>query len=374
MPEAAQLEGEVRSWRSLTSQLGAWQELLRVVDERTGLTVIAADPWSGTTGLLEELRREARGPVLLVDARRCSDAAELGMAIADEAVRTFALDATESWMRPAAPDADSAYRVRRQLMADGLDVDQLRTGVGDPLSILHGGLDAAASLASTVAPVVVIDHLGQLLAGLRGVDARAILETLRAAWQARTGTCLILVDFAGGQIEAALGDREHPLFHAGRRLRIQRAQPSAFAESLIISKPVLRVEPTLLRESAALAAGIPALTWQIFDLAREIDAGDPATRAFGAWQRLRADRAPLIAREWDVLRAVHRSAQAVAAAVSVNLPPYAAVTSTKSARDALIQLRAVGQAWQPAPRSWALSSPLLAAWVAEHLPPRAQRP
>jgi hypothetical protein len=77
------------------------------VNERAGLTVVTADPWSGTTGLLEELRVEAKPP----DARGCIDAGDLGMAIADEAVRTFTQEAAASWPRPASPDIDARFLV-----------------------------------------------------------------------------------------------------------------------------------------------------------------------------------------------------------------------------------------------------------------------
>src|SRR4029079_15117593 len=86
----------IRDGRILTGHVAEWALLLRSLDERLGLTVIAADPRSGTSPMLEPALREAGGGVL-VDARRCSGILDVAMLVADRAVATYAPDAASWW-------------------------------------------------------------------------------------------------------------------------------------------------------------------------------------------------------------------------------------------------------------------------------------
>jgi hypothetical protein len=322
--------------------------------------------------LLERLFHEARATVLLVDARACFGAIDLGMAIADEAVRAFAPDSAVYRARAAAPDSDDLFRVRRSLAMTGIAVDDVRDGTGDALSILRAGIDVAVALAGDARSVLVIDHLGRMLAGLRAAESRAILGVLRAAWQANASLDLMMVDFAGGAIERALRDRQHPLFQAGRLVPVHRPPAEAIAQSPASAGRVNGVDRSMLLEAARLTQGVPVLAWQVVDRASELPVGDATARAIRAWQIIRAERAPLLAREWDLLRAVHPAAQVVTAAMSLGVRPPATIAD-KTVRDARLKLRGVGTAWQPHPRKWSLASPLLAAWIVEGAASRTLR-
>jgi hypothetical protein len=128
----------------------------------------------------------------------------------------------------------------------------------------------------------------------------------------------------------------------------------------------------LIGAAAELAAGVPALVWRIVELA-PADGEDAPTRALAGWRRLRRMTAAQTARQWDLLRRVHPVAQPVVAAIGVGLRPHAVAANPKSINDALGRLRELGMAWQPQPRRWALSDPLLAAWVRDRPPPWTTR-
>ncbi len=104
MPETAQLAGNAEV---LTGRIAEYQELLDVLGQRPGLTVISGDPWSGTSALLSAAIDELHGKCVLVDARSCLDSRDLAMAIADTAVAQLAPDAA-AWWTQAAPQASAA--------------------------------------------------------------------------------------------------------------------------------------------------------------------------------------------------------------------------------------------------------------------------
>jgi hypothetical protein len=158
-----------------------------------------------------------------------------------------------------------------------------------------------------------------------------------------------------------------PFNHAGQLIRIRRAKPSRFINDLAITRSWTRVRVDLIGAAADLAAGVPALTWRIIDLAPS-RGEDDQTRALAGWRHLREMTTSLTAREWDLLRRAHSSAQPVVAAISVGLRPHTVAANPKSVNDALARLRELGLAWQPQPRVWALADPLLAAWARDHAP------
>jgi hypothetical protein len=105
MPETAQKAGNAEG---LTGRIAEYQELLDVLDQRPGLTVISGDPWSGTSALLATVIDELHGTRVLVDARSCADSRDLAMAT------------SRHGHRPARPrrgrmvGADSATHERRR--------------------------------------------------------------------------------------------------------------------------------------------------------------------------------------------------------------------------------------------------------------------
>jgi hypothetical protein len=355
------------SGRLLTGRVSEWGELLELLSERHGLTVIVSDPWSGTSALLEEAVREVESPAILVDARRCGDALDLAMSIADNAVGTLDADALAWWLGAAPPNSTAGLRLSRSLSEQGVDLDDLRHGGGLGDQRLREAAELLIALADEP-PKLVIDHLGRMLSTMRASEAREILDVLRALRQQHRDLDLILVDHPGGPIATAVPDENHPLYLAGRLVRFRRPTAERIVGDLIITKPTVDVQVELLRTAAELAAGVPELTWKAVDLAPRTGA-DPASRALTGWNALREASEGSVRREWDLLRRVHPSAQAVAAAMSLGLKPHSVPAASKSVSDALNRLRDVGLAWQPVERAWLLADPLLGAWARRNAPP-----
>lgn len=362
------------SAESLTGRLAEHQELIGLLAQRPGLTVITADPWSGTSALLDVAAHDTTLPqMLVVDARRAADTLDLAMVCADSAIDHYAADASGWWLGTAPPSSAAGLRLWRTLSEDGVDLDDLRLGSGRPLERLREALELAITLAGGE-PIIAIDHLGMMLEAQPKAQARELLAELRAVRQAHSGLDLVLVEHHGGQLGAALRNADHPLFHAGHQLRFRRPDPQRFTSDLVITRSWTNVSVPLLKAAAELAAGVPALTWRIIELApRDLAPGDDdseaQTLALAGWQALSRLAAPSNAHQWDLLRRVHPDAQQVVAALSFDLPPYSEVNAAKkSVNDVLVRLRGLGFTWQPRPRRWALTDPLLAAWVREHAP------
>jgi hypothetical protein len=365
-----------RGWRYLTGRLAEWSELLETVAQRRGLTVIVSDPWSGTSGLLEQLPTldELDERPVLVDARRCRDVADLAVAIADGAVGRWAPQALSSWTGESDPYGEHGLRLSQTLRRAGVDAAALQDAGRDPALRLRAALDLFVALgAASPAPTLCIDHLGRMLTGLRAAAARGILEALRAVRQARPQLNLLLADYTGGPIADALHDARHPLYRAGGTLTIRRASADRIAGDLAITKPHVSVQPPILREAAQLVDGVPALTWQVTKLAYLAPEGDAALRARYGWHQLQLITEPVTRRQWDVLRQLHSAAQPAAAALALDRAPHSLPIARKSVRDALHALRGAGIAFQPEPRTWHLADPLLAAWIARNPPIRGWR-
>lgn len=369
MPDSAL--AQAKNAEVLTGRLAEYTELLDVLVERPGLTVIWADPWSGTSALLATAMDELDGVRLLVDARTCADGLDLAMLIADAAVTQLAPDAAAWWMGAAPPASTAGLRLARTMSRLGVDLDQLRHGHGAPEPRLSDAIELLLALTDDDV-VLAIDHLGLLLADLPADDARELLGALRAVRQDRPGLDLLLVEHPDGRAGSALGDTSHPLYRAGSLLRIRRPRPARFVEDLAVTRPWTDVRGDLIGAAAELAAGVPGLTWAIIELAPS-EGDDAPTRALAGWRRLRRLTGAQAARQWDSLRRVHPIAPQVVAAMSVGLRPHAVPANSKSVNDALSRLRDLGAAWQPEPRRWALTDPLLVAWVRDNAPPWARR-
>jgi hypothetical protein len=354
----------------LTGHVAEWNELLLLLEERRGLTVIVADPLSGTSALLAGALEHNALPSVLVDTRRCANPLDLAMAIADGAITALAPDASAWWMGAAPPSSTAGLRVSRLLNKHGIDLQALRSGEGQDVSRLLEALELTTALAD--APVTVaIDHLGYMLANLRGTAGREILGGLRAARQQTSNSDLLLVDHPDGPISQALNDQQHPLYRAGERLRIRRPTPTRIVEDLAITRPLVKTPAALLRGAAELADGVPALTWQAIAMAPS--EGENPGRALSGWEALRRSTTVSVRREWELLRRVHPAAQTIVGAISVGLKPHNAPAASKTVDDGLNRLRDVGMAWQPAERTWAIADPLLSAYAREHAQPWALR-
>lgn len=370
MPETAAQPASLA--QLVAGHAAEWDELLDVLAEHRGLTAVIADPLSGTSALLSTAieKHAAPGQGLLVDARRCADAVDLAMAIGDAAVAKLAPEAQAWWLGTAPPPSTAGLRLARSLSDRGLDLDPLRRGETGGGARLGEALELAVALAEGTITVAV-DHLGTMLGNLRTESAREILGELRTARQRTDALDLVLVDHPRGPIEQALGDPAHPLYRAGERMRIARPRPDQLVSDLAVLQPATDVTIEVLRVAAELAAGVPALTWAT--VGRAAADGDSGARALAGWQTLRIATATSVRQQWDLLRRVHPAAQTMVGATSLGLKPHSVALASKTVDDALNRLRAVGQAWQPAARQWAVADPLLAAYAREHAPPWALR-
>ncbi len=350
----------------LIGHLAEWQELLLVLRERRGLTVIVGDPISGTSALLAAALVEATPRGIHVDARRCADALDLAIAIADASIAALAPDASAWWLGSAPPSNSAGLRLSRMLGSRGIDPQPLRSGEGEALARLREAVELTSAV--TDEPITLaIDHLGYMLANMRGTAGRATLDVLRATRQHVHSLDLILVDHPQGAISRALGDPRHPLYHAGERLHIPRPTPDQVVSDLAITQPLTAIPEDFVRRTAELADGVPSLTWQA--IAMSPASGEAPSRALSGWEALRRACATSVRREWELLRRVHPAAQTLVAAISTGLKPHGITAASKTVADGLNRLRDVGIAWQPAQRTWAISDPLLAAYAREHAQP-----
>ena len=352
---------------ALAGHLSEYTELLELLVEQPGMVVIAADPQSGSSALLATVQEalSGKGTYLRCDARSCEDSVDLAMAVADSVVHSLAKEAEAWWMGEAAPASTAGLRLSRLLSHQGTDLSGVQHGAGPGHQLLADAIDMFAALAER--STLIIDHLGLLISGLSERDGRELLSVLRAARQRHAMLDLVLVEHGGGAIGRALRDPEHPLFQAGETVRIRRPRPERFAADLAVTPAWTDVPAERLTVAAELAAGVPFLTWRTLELA----GGDKPP--LDGWKKLRMATEPTIAQQWDLLRGVHRQAQAVIAAMSVGLRPHSVPANAKSINDALTRLRDLGYVWQPEERTWSVASPLLKAWARDHPPSWAQR-
>ena len=217
----------------------------------------------------------------------------------------------------------------------------------------------------------MIDHVGLHLSLLPERDARELLGVLRAVRQRHPMLDLVLVEHPNGVASAALSDADHPLFRAGHQLRLRRPEPIRFVRDLAITRGWTGERVEMVHAAAELADGVPALTWEIRELASH--EGSHEDRALAGWRKLRRATGLSTARQWDSLRRVHPLAQSIVAALACDLRPHAVEANSKSINDALRRLRDLGMVWQPLPREWKLSDPLLAAWTRDHAPAWIER-
>ncbi len=358
--------------RLLIGRLAEYQELLGLLNSGQGLTVISTDPWSGTSALLQSAVEEASGPCVLVDARRCADELDFAMAIADATVTALAPEAAGWWHGSAPPASTAGLRLSRTLASESIPLDGLRFGSGRPDVRLDEAMRLVLALTGDRPASLIIDHAGLLLAGMQAPSARELLSRLRALRQRYDRLDLILVEHPDGDAASALSDDRHPLYQAGRALRIRRPAPARYVDDLAIARTWTDAPAPLLRIAAELAAGVPWLTWQIIEQSTPA-AADAREQALTGWAVVRAASEAATIREWDLLRRLHPHAQTVVAAMAVGLKPNAIAANSKSVGDALRRLRGAGMAWQPQPRSWTLGDPLLAAWARGHAPPWIER-
>lgn len=369
MPETAPASQTTTPPRLIAGHLAQWRELLDVLAERHGLTVVVGEPLSGTSLLLAGAVADSGVPALYVDARRCADALDLAMAIADVAVAELAPEAQAWWLGTAPPASTAGLALARTLSAQGIDLDPLRRGeaggnrLGEALELVTALTEREVTLA--------IDHLGTMLANLRTEPARQILGDLRAARQRSERLDLVLVDHPGGPVARALADAGHPLYRAGERLRLRRPRPDQLVADLAELRLAAAGEAELVHAAADLAAGVPGLTWAAIELAPA--EGDARVRALAGWQALRKANATTVRRQWDLLRRLHPAATTIVAAISLGLKPHSLALASKTVDDALHRLRDVGLAWQPSERQWVAADPLLAAYARENAPAWALR-
>jgi hypothetical protein len=207
-PERSAAEDASTDGRPLAGHVAEWEELVAGLHEHVGLTVLAADPLSGTSLLLDVALKQSGERHVLVDARVCGGARDIAMAIADAAVGAMAREALAWWQGVGPPGSAGGLRLRRMLRDNGIDSEDLRNGTGQAPVLVRRALDLAAELA-TGHVVLAVDHLGSMLSNIREGPAREILDALRSGLQRNRDLALVLVDQPHGPIVRALRDRHH---------------------------------------------------------------------------------------------------------------------------------------------------------------------
>ena len=350
--------------------MAEYAELLDRIAERQQMLVIEADPLSGTSALLAAALGASDLPTIAVDARAAAGPEGLAQSIAMAAIATLAPEASAWWSRGGAADRDG-LRLARSATASGIDLELLRSGVGQP-DQLRRALELIDVLGDG-ARWLAIDHLDDLLERLRPASRVEILGTLRAAGQSGGLLHQLLVGRTAGHTASALDDEQHPLYRAGGRMRVRRPAPERFVEDLAIDRPWVRAPTALIGAAAELAGGAPAYVWRIVDTATGLSSPDSQDVAAAAWRQLRAQLEPAMAEQFVLLGSVHRSAPLVLSAIAAGLGPYELTLNPKSVYDALARMRARGQVLSPAKQRWAVSDPALASWAREHAAIRARR-
>jgi len=354
----------------LTGHVAEYGKLLDALAQRPGLLVLSTDPWSGASPLLRSALEDVEHDFVLVDARRCRDALDLAMAIADRAVSTLAPKADAWWASMRPPTDAAGLQLARDLDVRAINVEELRRGEGPGLRRLRDAVQLLTTLADPA--LLAIDHLGPMLTALPEREARELLAELRAIRQEHTTLDLVLVEYPEGRISAALDDPDHPLYRAGARLRIRRANPSRFVTDLAITRGWTKAPVELVGAAAELTSGVPVLLWKVIELA-PTKPGSAVTRAFEGWQALRRLTDATTGHEWELLRRMHPLAQPLISAMSVGMRPHAIGANSKSVNEGLKRLQEVGLAWRTEKRRWALADPLLRAWAQDHAAPWAMR-
>jgi hypothetical protein len=234
-------------------------------------------------------------------------------------------------------------------------LDTVRTAPGTPLAQLTTAMSVTAALAEGA--TVVIDHLGELLAGGSAHAADQLSADLRSLAQDPGLPRQLLIGYAGAYLIQALGNEAHPLYGAGSTIEVERPSPSAF-EAAMDGVPARRVSDAYRR-----ARGAPVLIAEVLDGAEShgsVEAG---------WEILSRITRPAHQALWTALRRVHPQAQAVCACLANDLPPSRTRANPKSINDALGRLRGLGTAWQPAPGRWQLADMLFADHLRRNTPP-----
>lgn len=354
---------------SLIGHLSEYKYLLTALDEQPGLLPLIADPFSGTTRILQSTLVELRYRALYIDARPLANGVDLAMEIADTAVGDLR-PAALAWWRGTAPLSDvEGTRLRRDLAASGVDTLALQRGEGfSPGQLLELSLRVALLLAD--GPLAVaIDHLDDLLG--RGRPGRHdTLGTLRTARQRDPNLQLVLVGRPAGALHLALDDPAHPMYQAGRPQLLKRTPADRFVSDLAIGKPRLPDGTSVKTVGilAELAAGVPAYVWSLVD--QLAAAPEPPAQA---WERYCREREGETARHIATLGALHPLAIPALTATATGLGAYALPYNDGRIRAALHTLRAGGAIWQPRTREWAMANPLLASWLRHHASPSIAR-
>jgi hypothetical protein len=348
---------------ALAGHLGVHRELLVALDEQPGLLALIADPWSGCSALLGSVVEDLANPTVIIDARTATDMLDLARWIAYGAVRRFRPAAQSYWRDQRAHVDPEALALHRILSDSGIDLADLRHGTGPSLQRLGDALELLIALAES--PVcLVIDHTDLLLNDLQPRKQRESTGVLRAALQRHPQLQLVLVGWPGSAVEDAIDHPEDPLYRSGQKIRLRRPSPAQYVDDMVVLRPEFNGSVDLLGAAAELAGGVPWITWKVIELADST--GSVPQRAVGGWTRLRELTAPVTARQFDTLRRTHPIAQQVVTALARGDPAYAVPANSKRITDALGRLRDIGLAWQPSPRKWSLSDPLLAAWARDN--------
>ena len=350
------------------------QRLVTLVQESAGALLVTAPPLRGLSELLWlvelHLERVEVDRFVRVDARRATGASDLARLLSVGAVAEFEEDALNSWELGAAPATRETIEAYRRVMSAAeprVDVDSLRGGVGEGPRLLEQAFYFTASLADGERAVVIIDHADAIFR--RRFDrapARQLSGALRSSIQEFGNLQLILAGHQDGPAQRALESHDDPLFRAAQLVAVPPLSPPALANALLKSPIAEGLDAATVNVACDIAAGVPSLTLELLGrvrtLAEEFDKDRPGLVLDAYLELIQASRQRL-ALTIDLARELHRLGPAIMQSLAVGSTPYQLPESSKIVFEALRRLQDAGLIWQPGPRVWAVTDPLVRGWL-----------
>jgi hypothetical protein len=340
----------------------------RLFGEGGLLLIYGPDAQEASEFVSDALARRTRTHAGTVDADLCASSEELARKITRASADALAgndrlLDMPEDRRTPAQHKRWLAVRralgTAFQVLEDStprsvMDRDPAQV-VSDAIAALaRGGTSAAGRRAIVVRGADSMIDVPRS----RFKQSSRLLWSMRSAAQGSGGAQIVLT---GGPASVELVSAHDAAFRGwGRTLELERLDSPELTAAITAERGV---DPAAARRIAELSEGLPRLADRLAGrVVNELEKL-PATELVDAmWRGLVRDEASasrVIAR---VTADLHRVALPVCRALAYGEPPYSVARSTEVTR-ALRLLYARGLCESPAPRSWRLTDPVLAAWL-----------
>jgi hypothetical protein len=314
------------------------------------------------------LPRRTQAHTGIVDVDRCESTEELARRVLRASADALAGD---DRLLDIPEDRRTAAQHKRWL--------EVRRVLGKAFELLEGSTPGAAMDRK---PTRIVSHAMAALARgsassprrhalvMRGVDSLVEVprsrfkDPARLLWSMRSaaqGAKEVLLVLTGGPASIELVSAHDAAFRGwGRTFQLKRFDAAELGAAISSDRGV---DVAVGRRIAELSEGLPGLADRLAERAvSELTASPQVDPVEAAWRGLLHDersRCRLMAR---LIADLHRAALPVCRALASGGAPYGAARSTEVTR-ALRLVYARGLCESPAPRTWRLTDPLLAAWL-----------